>query len=234
MRRRSPTGASRAAPPPRVLPLLLLSLVAGLTGGCESLDLGDLEDLLDLEDVFEIPPAGGTGEPVVFQRRGVFLDATRAHPYVAFELPVESGARYRRIEVDFDLDLGPFHSNLFHGIHTFRGDRLYYSLLFRGDNRRTIVDLGRDTPSIKQTGPWRPHGRYHLSVVFDIERRRIELEIRQGGTVRQRVTGEIRRLDLRARRRPLLLEFSQRKVQENAFFPLWGSRYSNLRVVAEP
>lgn len=223
--------ALRARPRPRVVLLLLVVLAAGLTGGCESLDLPDLGDL---EDIFRIPPVGGSGEPVVFQRRGVFLDATRAHPYAAFELPVERGVSYRRIEVDFDLDLGPFHSNLFHGIHTLRGDRLYYSLLVRADNRRTIVDLGRDTRSIKRTGPWRPGGRYHLRVVFDVDRRRVEVEIRQGGSVLQRLSGEIRRLDLRARRKPLLLEFSQRKVQDNAFFPLWGSRFSNLRVVAEP
>lgn len=177
---------------------------------------------------------GAAGEPVVYRQPGTFHVATRARPYRLIELPVPSGARYRRAHVEFDFYLARFHSRLFHTVTTLRGDGLFYSLALRGGNRKTIFELGGGGDA-RKAGPWREGGYYHLEIDYDVGAGTARLVVRQAGKVMQRLEAPVRRGALAGGRgKPLRLDFSQRRVNENAFFPLWGSRFSNLVVRLEP
>ena len=165
---------------------------------------------------------------VQFTAPGNFLVATRANSYELFQLPVEPGVAYGSIEIDFDFFLGAFNSNLFHTIFSLRSAGLYCELTLRGDNSRTFFD----TPdqSVRATGPWRPGHNYHIHVVYDVVENSAVLEISEFGEVVQRMEARANRSLLGAVDGSLRIDFSQRKVFDDAFFPLWGSTFSNLQV----
>jgi hypothetical protein len=167
---------------------------------------------------------------VEFRAPGNFLVATRGNPYEMFQLPVEPGVSYGSIEIDFDFFLGAFNSNLFHTIFSLRSDGLFCELTIRGDNSRTFFD----TPdqSVRATGPWRPGRDFHIHVVYDVVNDVAVLEVSQFGEVSQRLEARANRSLLGALDGSLRLDFSQRKVFDDAFFPLWGSTFSNLQVRA--
>lgn len=165
---------------------------------------------------------------VEFRVQGNFLVATRANSYELFQLPVESGVAYGSIEIDFDFFLAGFNTNLFHTIFSLRSGGLYCELTIRGDNSRTFFD----TPdqSVRATGPWRPGRDFHIHVVYDVVENSAVLEVSEFGQVVQRLEARANRSLLGAVDGSLRLDFSQRKVFDDAFFPLWGSTFSNLEV----
>lgn len=159
---------------------------------------------------------------------GNFLVATRANPYRSFQIPVERGISYGFIEIDFDFFLGGFNTNLFHTVFSLRSAGLFCELTVRGDNSRTFFD----TPdqSVRANGPWRGGRNYHVHVVYDVVENSAVLEVSEGGQVTQRLEARANRSVLGALDGSLRLDFSQQKVFDDAFFPLWGSRFSNLEV----
>lgn len=161
---------------------------------------------------------------------GNFLVATRSNSYRSFQIPVERGIAYGSIEIDFDFFLGGFNTNLFHTVFSLRSGGLFCELTVRGDNSRTFFD----TPdqSVRANGPWRAGRNYHVHVVYDVENNSAVLEVSEGGQVTQRLQARANRTVLGALDGSLRLDFSQQKVFDNAFFPLWGSRFSNLEVRA--
>lgn len=165
---------------------------------------------------------------VEFNRAGVFHNATQQNPYQLFQVPVEAGVAYDRIEIDFDFFLGGFNTDLFHTVFSLRSGGLFCELTIRGDNRRSFWD----TPdqSVRATGPWRPGNTYHVHVTYDISEDLALLEISQNGQVLQVMEARANRPVLGAIDGSLRIDFSQQKVFDNAFFPLWGSRFSNLEI----
>jgi len=161
---------------------------------------------------------------------GTFLAANRNNSYRAFQIPVEPGVAYGSIEIDFDFFLGGFNSSLFHTVFSLRSSGLYCELTIRGDNSRTFFD----TPdqSVRAGGPWRSGGNYHIHVIYDVVEDLAVLEVSQNGNVVQRLEARANRFALGALDGSLRLDFSQAKVFDDAFFPLWGSRFSNLEVRA--
>lgn len=165
---------------------------------------------------------------VEFRAPGNFLVATRANSYEIFQLPVERGVAYGSIEIDFDFFLGAFNTHLFHTIFSLRSGGLYCELTIRGDNSRTFFD----TPdqSVRATGPWRPGRDFHIRVIYDVVDNSAVLEVSEFDQVVQRLEARANRSLLGAIDGSLRLDFSQRKVFDDAFFPLWGSTFSNLQV----
>lgn len=165
---------------------------------------------------------------VEFRVPGNFLVANRANSYELFQLPVERGVAYGFIEIDFDFFLGGFNTHLFHTIFSLRSGGLYCELTIRGDNSRTFFD----TPdqSVRATGPWRPGRDFHVHVVYDVVENTAVLEVSEFDEVVQRLEARANRSLLGAVDGSLRLDFSQRKVFDDAFFPLWGSTFSNLEV----
>jgi len=159
---------------------------------------------------------------------GDFLRATRGNPYRLFQIPVERGVPYRSIEIDFDFFLGGFNTNLFHTVFSLRSGGLFCELALRGDNRRTFFDTPDE--SARATGPWRPGSTYHIHVVYDVVEDHAVLEVSEFGQVVLTMEAGANRTVLGAVDGSLRLDFSQQKVFDDAFFPLWGSTFSNLRV----
>lgn len=193
--------------------------------------LGALGCSAVLENLPRLPSAD---RPVTLSRSGVFLRADRRDPYRVFELPVERGVAYRSIEVEFDLLFGGYNGPLFHTLTSLRGDGLYFAVTLRGDRDRTLFDLpGQKAPAGQ--APWRRGSRYHVRVFVDVEEDQAVLEVSQRGRLLQRLRGRAGRRRLRAHEgKPLRLDFSQQQVYDDAFYPLWGSTYSDLHVRLEP
>lgn len=209
----------------RKLPIALLAVLL-LAAGCSQfpqIDLGDLADILVLP---------GPGEPVVIERPGLVHTATRSDPYWEIAVPVEPGYTYRRAEIDFDVHVAGWHSNLFHGICNLRSDRLLAALMVRADRSKTVIDRGDGTQDGARA-PWQPGRTYHVNLVYDAAGRQIHLTLSEGGRVVQRLTTRNSGRPLSAGRH-LTFSFSQQQVVDNAFFPVWGWRFSNLRISVQP
>lgn len=205
-----------------IAPLAILLLAAGCSQ-LSQIDLGDLADILVLP---------GPGEPLVIERPGLVHTATRADPYWEIAVPVEPGYTYRRAEIDFDVYAAGWHSNLFHGICNLRSDRLLTALMVRADRSKTVIDRGDGTQDGARA-PWQPGRTYHVNLVYDAAGRQIDLTLSQGGRVVQRLTTRSSGRPLSAGRN-LTFSFSQQQVVDNAFFPVWGWRFSNLRISVQP
>lgn len=163
-----------------------------------------------------------------FHQPGTFLAASVADPYRAFQLPIEPNQLLSRIEVEFDFFLGRFNTDLFHTVTSLRSDGLFFEVAIRGDNSRTFWD----TPgqSAREGGPWRAGGSYHIKMSYDVLEDTAMLEVFERGQLVQTLEAQANRPLLGPLDGSLRLDFSQRKVVDNAFFPLWGSRFSNLAV----
>lgn len=215
----------------KITPLLALPLALLVVAtGCSQLPNVDLGGILgDLGDILVLP---GPGEPVVIERPGVVHTVTRSEPYWEISVPVDPGYTYRRAEIDFDMFVGGWHSNLFHGICNLRNDRLLAAVMVRADRSKTVIDRGDGTQDGSR-GPWRPGQTYHVHMVYDAAGDRIELQLSQGGRVVQTLNTRSSGRPLSAGRN-LTFSFSQQRVVDNAFFPVWGWRFSNLRIAVQP
>lgn len=205
-----------------IVPIALVLL--GLLGlGCELAGIGDI--------VFpdELP------SPVRLSRPGVFFQPVRGDSSEEIRVPLTRGVPYRRLEVSFDVVLESWHSPLFHSVVALRrsGGPLYFGLLLRASNRRTIIDRGDDT-EIKRDGPWSAGERYSLSLLYDALEGSLSFRARNRGREVQAFSDRISHRDLRDDGHAVVLVLGQRGVADGAFFPPWGWTYSNLEVRATP
>lgn len=215
--RRSPRLATPSAG------LLVLLLLAG----CSALPRIDLESIL--EEVLVLP---GPGQPLSVERRGLFFTATRGNPSWQVEVPVERGIGYSRAVMEFDFIHGGYHSDLFHGLCNLRSDKLLVAVQIRADRSKTIIDRGNGR-SEGARAPWEPGRRYRVKLIYDAAARRNVFELSTGGRVVQTLTVPTAGRPL-ATNRMLTFGLSQPRVAENAFFPLWGSRFYDLSIRVEP
>lgn len=180
------------------------------------------------------PPPAPPGNALV-SAPGVFLDVKQGDSYRAFELPLPLDVRYRKLVVDFDLSLDRWQSIWFHGITSLkRNDKtLYYGLLIKGDPTKTILDLGREQ-QVKENFGWRERSNYHVRMTYDVPGRRVTAQFFQGGSLVHAVAGRMTNNDLRAfGKYRVRVDFGLPAVAHSAYFPLYGSKYSNLVVTAE-
>ncbi|HEX9670932.1 MAG TPA: hypothetical protein VGC93_15780 [Thermoanaerobaculia bacterium] len=183
------------------------------------------------------PPTTPTAPPAgtVLAAPGVFLDVRQGDSYKAYELPLALDVKYKKLTVDFDLYLHRWQSTWFHGITSLkRNDKtLYYGLLLKGSPTKTIVDLGRER-QIKENFNWQERTDYHVRMIYDVPARKVTAQISRNGAVVHSVTGKMGVADLRAFSKfRVRIDFGLPGVAHSAYFPPYGSRYSNLEVRLE-
>lgn len=172
---------------------------------------------------------------VVFRKDGQFLNAVVGDSAVEFEIPVVAGRDYKSAEVVFDFFLDRFNTNLFHTISSMRMDGVVFTLIVRGDRLRTIVDT--NATSVGEGADWLLKRTYRVRAVANAETNELFLNIKRGSENIQTISMPLgrRRLGSFVANRPLRIDFSQDRVLENgAYVPLWGSKFSNLVVTVTP
>ena len=176
------------------------------------------------------PPAG----TVIFAP-GVFLDVRQGDSYKAYELPLALDVKYKRVIVDFDLYLHRWQSTWYHGITSMkRNDKtLYYGVLLKGSPSKTIVDLGRER-QVKENFNWQERTDYHVRMTYDVPGRKVTAQFSRNGAVVHTVTGKMGVADVRAfSKYRVRVDFGLPGVAHSAYYPPYGSRYSNLEVRLE-
>jgi len=209
--------------PARCAGLLVFLLLAG----CSALPRIDLESIL--EEVLVRP---GPGQPLSVERPGHFFTSSRGNPNWRVEVPVETGISYSRAVMEFDFVHGGYHSSLFHGLCNLRSDKLLVAVQIRADRSKTILDRGNGQ-SKGAAAPWQPGQRFHVKLTYDAAGRQNTFQLSTGGRVVQTLTAPTAGRPL-ATNRVLTFGLSQPRVADNAFFPLWGSRFYDLSIRVEP
>lgn len=94
-----------------------------------------------------------------FRIEGELLRA-QATDLCDFELPLANDVAYRHIRVEVDVHMNRWTTPLFHNVMSLRrsgrtrNERvLYGGVTIRDDNRKTVLDLGREQ-QVKSVGPW--------------------------------------------------------------------------------
>lgn len=170
-----------------------------------------------------------------------FLEVRDGDPCRAWDLPLREGVAYRHVTVEFDLYLDRWVTPIFHNITSLRrtGVRkneriLYYGLVLRGDNRRTLLDFGNEK-QLKQVGPWQQGGTYHIVFDVDIPAKRLTLSVYDGEELVQQLGGKLNAREVKNLPGKLVrLDFSSSVVAHHAYFYPSGWRFSNLKVLLEP
>jgi len=176
-----------------------------------------------------------------FTVAGEFLVPTREEPCRAFVVPLQVGVPYKAIRVEFDVFLDHWVSPIFNNVTSLRRTSpkrheriLYYAVILRGDRRRTILDLGAER-QVKQDHPWQEETQYHMVMEANLPARKITMNVYQGedwvfGTQGKMTAREIKSL---GGERVVKVDFSLGGVAFNAYFPVYGWKFSNLKVTAE-
>lgn len=189
----------------------------------------------ELESAAEQAQATSSG-PGNLTLKGEFLGVKQNNSYRSFDLPLTPGVRYKRVTVDFDLYLHRWQSVWFHSITSLRrtDKTLFYGLLLKGSPTKTILDLGQHQ-QVKQNWSWRPRTRYHVRMDYNVAARQVTLRVRHGGRLVHTATGRMTNADVRAfAQHKVQIDFGLPKVYHHAYYPPYGSRFSNLQVNAIP
>jgi hypothetical protein len=174
-----------------------------------------------------------------FALPGTFLEVRPDDLCRAYDVPLALGVKYRSITVDFDLDLDHWVTPNFHNITSLRrsGQKrneriLFYGVILKGDNRRTVLDLGKDSLK-KAFGPWQEETRYHISLSANVGSKKIDLNVYQGDDLVHSVSGKMTTKEIRSLVTNMVrVDFSSAGVADFAYFPPYGWKFSNLIVVA--
>lgn len=176
------------------------------------------------------PPPPPTGS-VVFRQDGEFLVARQGDSRVEYKIPVTPGVEYEIVETEFDFFLDRFLNPLFHTIGSLRMDGVVWTLVIRADRLKTILDSNVD--SINESADWITKRTYHIRVEANANTNDLFVRIKRGDEVIQDLSMTLgrRRIGTFSENRPLRIDFSQAGVaDEGAYWPLIGSRFSNLVV----
>ena len=188
---------------------------------------------------FELEPLPDDAEG--FTVSGPFLNVSWDDLCRAWDLPLRDGVAYRHITVEFDFYLDRWVTPIFHNITSLRrtGVRrneriLYYGLVVRGDNRRTLLDFGNEK-QLKQFSAWEAGTTYHVVFDIDIPSKRLDMSIYKGEDLMQQMGGKLTAREIKNLPGKLVrLDFSSGGVAFNAYYPPFQSEFSNLKVVLEP
>jgi hypothetical protein len=174
------------------------------------------------------PPPDGS---VVFRQDGEFLVARQGDSRIEFKIPVTAGVEYEIVETEFDFFLDRFLNPLFHTVASMRMDGVVWTIAIRADRLKTILDSNVD--SINESADWLTKRTYRIRVEANAANNDLFLRIKRGDQVIQDLSMNLgrRRIGTFSENRPLRIDFSQAGVaDEGAYWPLIGSRFSNLIV----
>lgn len=192
---------------------------------------------------FVSPAAGGlnalAGPPsdnTIFEAPGNFFNPTTSQGILEIELPVEPGVRYDVLAIEFDLFVARLPTNLFTATVQLRRPvpgGLYFAHTIRGGGRnQTFLDMGVGSAleHIGERNVWVENAQHHVVVVYDTVQGVINWQVFRGNRLVEQIIGGIGRFDLSHNGEGIRLILGLQKVFDNAFFPPYNFRYSNLRV----
>lgn len=194
-------------------------------------------------------PKAGTAVTMI-DRKGQFLNCLPDYSFQRFTLPFETaasgpGTRYKTLTIEFDVRTGdPEYVVIRNIVGMLRaGGRRFGKTLFFGSFDRPqasggpkmLVDLG--TPYIetvvKRGADLSGLQNLHFRIVLDAQQHSLVYQITRGGNAIFNVTTGFFNDDLNAvgGDQPVL-EFGLPGVADNAYFPPFRWKFSNLKVVA--
>lgn len=182
------------------------------------------------------------GEAVNLNLPGVFFQPVQGRSELLVDLPLVPERGYRKATIEFEMNVTSF-SPVFSsvvGMYRDGGPRfnktLYFGSFIRGNRKRSMIDQGSPVvePSIKVNTAWQQGANYRVVIVYDAENATLRFQALQGTRAVLDVTGSAYNLDLANRDgSPVKLAFGLRGVADNAYYPPWGWRFSNLKVKVE-
>jgi hypothetical protein len=157
----------------------------------------------------------------------------------AFELPIPNNVAYRHIKVEVDMYMDRWTTPLFHNIMSLRrsgrtrNERvLYGGMIIRGDNKKTVLDLGRESLK-KEVGPWAPGTTYRLVMDADVPSKKVVLSVFEGENLVQQISGKLTAREIMSvAGKRVKVDFSSPGVGDGAYFPPTNWTFSNLKVTA--
>ena len=183
------------------------------------------------------PPPAQAGELVRLD--GVFLNAVQGASYTDVVLPIAAGQRYRSITVEFDVATGRFPTDLYVGtVGLMRPVKrgTFYAHTVRADRGKSILDMGVGDGLVHRGGDgvWKPNSNYRVKAHYNAANRQVVWELFRGGAAVERIVGGIGNANLSHGGEGMRVFFGLGKAFDNAFFPPWGWRFSNLVVSGVP
>jgi hypothetical protein len=170
---------------------------------------------------------------------GTYFVATIANPLLEILLPIEPGQRYESITIDFDMRTARWPTDLFIGtvglLRPVTGG-LYWNHTIRAGRQRSVLDMGVGDSLVHRgaTGLWSQNQNYHVQAVYDTGTGFITFRTFQGGQMIEEIVGALARFDISHNGEGIYVTFGLRKVFDNAFFPPYDFRFSNLVVEGVP
>lgn len=183
------------------------------------------------------PPQGQSGELVRLD--GTFLHAVQGASYTDIVLPIPRGKRYRSLTVEFDVTTGGFPTNLYIGtvglMRPVRGGT-YFAHTVRADRGKSILDMGVGDHLVHRgsNDVWKKNTTFRVKAHYNAANRQVVWELFRGGSLVERMTGGIGNANLSHGGEGMRVFFGLGKAYDNAFFPPWGWRFSNLVVSGVP
>lgn len=192
---------------------------------------------------FVTPAAGGdnalAGPPndgLIFEAPGNFFTADTSQGILEIELPIEPGVRYDVIAVEFDLFVARLPTNLFTATIQMRRPvpgGLYFAHTIRGGGRnQTFLDMGvgSSLEHVGANGVWAENAQHRIVAVYDTLQGVINWQVFRGNRLVEQIIGGVGRFNVSHNGEGIRLILGLQKVFDNAFFPPYNFRYSNLRV----
>jgi hypothetical protein len=172
--------------------------------------------------------------------RGVnFFSPVPGNSAYNVELPLVPGRAYRRVTIDFDVNIRDFTPiftglvGMYHPGGPRFGKTLYFGTFIRGNRSRTLVDQGSPViePAIKFGTGWKEGATHHVMIVYDTEQGMLRFQASRNGSVISDYTGAAFNYDLADRGSPVRLTFGLSGIADGAYYPPVGWKFSNLHIV---
>jgi hypothetical protein len=193
--------------------------------------------------VAEAPTAHTRSAVTLDSRPGNFFRVANGSSDLHIPLALDPGVAYHTLSIDFDVAVvDPRDFVVFRNvIGMFRsGGRRFGKTLFFGSfenfgKSKYVIDLG--TPfietTLKRNFPLRGGHTYHFSITLDNDQRSLHYVITNatGGVVMDVLGGLYNNFDVVNGNAPII-EMGLGGVADNAYFPPYGWRFSNLDIVA--
>ncbi len=192
---------------------------------------------------FVSPAAGGgnglidpsaTGD--IARLNGQFFRSSQSQGELRIPLEVPAGVNYDSMTVEFDMQTARFPTNLFTATAQLRrrgAGGLFWAHTIRGGGRnKTLLDMGVGDALVHQggNGKWAENSQYHVRAHYDTVAGRIDWHVTQGNRTVEHINARIGRFDLRHDGQGIDMIFGLAQVYDNAFFPPYNFRFSNLSV----
>jgi len=182
------------------------------------------------------PITGGT----LVNMPGNFFTATPAGSIREIVVPIEAGQRFSSLTVEFDVATQRFPTNLFTatvGLLRPVPGGLYWNHTVRaGGQFRSVLDMGVGDGLVHrgQSNVWGEFTNYRVKAIYDTSTGTIDFQLYRGNQLVEQLVGAIGRFDLSHNGEGIRVVFGLSKIYDNAFFPPYNWRFSNLRVSGVP